>query len=182
MHAAVALVCSIAFIIIAIFARVPTYRVSPFFLIPIMWGVYLLRRRLHLHPLHFLIFGSAMVLHSLGAFGFYQRSFFGLSYDIYVHYYFAFAGTFIVFRAFEYHLGLRPWQTTLFTIMFIMGSGAIHEIVEYMSTLMLGEERGMLKTTSYRFDTNRDLTNNLLGCLTALIFYGITRALRRPLS
>jgi uncharacterized membrane protein YjdF len=182
MHAAVAVLFSIAFVIIAIFAKLPTYRVSPFFLIPIMWAVYLLRRKLHLHPLHYFLFGTAMLLHDLGAFGFYQRSFFGLSFDIYVHYYFAFVGTFMVFRAFEYHMGLRAWQTALLTIMFIMGMGGIHEVIEYISTLMLGPERGMLKTNSYIFDTNRDLTNNLLGCLTALVLYGIIRAVRRPMS
>jgi hypothetical protein len=41
--------------------------------------------------------------------------------------------------------------------------------MEYMSYLLLGEKNGMLKPgTSYFFDTQRDLTNNLLGVLLAL--------------
>ena len=182
MHALIAIVFSIAFIIIAIVARLPTYRISPLFLIPLMWFVYALRRRLHLHPLHYFLFGTAILLHDLGAFGFYQRSFFGLSFDIYVHFYFAFAATFIFRGIFEHYFSLRPWQVALFTIMFIMGFGAMHEIMEYMSTLILGPERGMLKTNSYIFDTNRDLTNNFLGCMLALLIGTISRAFRRPLS
>jgi len=182
MHAIVAIVFSIAFIIIAFLARVPTYRVAPVFLIAIMWIVYSLRRRLHLHPFHFFLFGTALLLHNLGAFGFYQRSFFNLSFDIYVHFYFAFVATFIIYRVTEHYLAMRPWQTALFTILFIMGCGGLHEVMEYVSTLILGPERGMLKTNSYIFDTNRDLTNNLLGCLSSLILYGIFRAFRRPLQ
>ena len=105
-----------------------------------------------------------------------------MSWDIYVHFYFAFAGTFIFYRALEHHLEMRPWQTAFFTLMFIMGAGGIHEVMEYTSYLLLGEERGMLKPhTAYFFDTSRDLMNNFLGCITALVLYRILRALRRPL-
>jgi len=69
---------------------------------------------------------------------------------------------------------LKPWQLNVAALLFVMGIGALHEIMEYMSYLVLGESKGMLKpTTSYFFDTQRDLTNNLLGTLTALIIVGI---------
>jgi len=191
MHAAIPPLSSIAIPIIAFFARVPTYRVSPAFLIPLIWLVYALRRRLHIHPFHYLLFALAVLLHDLGAFGFYQtglpqplRRFpiFGLSFDIYVHFYFAFAVTFIVYSALEHSLPLRPWQVALFTLLFMMGMGGIHEVMEYASYLLLGEEKGMLKPhTSYVFDTSRDLTNNFLGCMAAQIVIAITRVLRRPL-
>jgi uncharacterized membrane protein YjdF len=59
------------------------------------------------------------------------------------------------------------------TFFVMMGLAALHEIMEYCTYLILGEERGMLKpSTSYFFDTQRDLSNNLLGTLTGLI--GIT--------
>ena len=64
--------------------------------------------------------------------------------------------------------------------MFMMGFGALHEIMEYGTYLLLGEERGMLKpSTSYPFDTQRDLVNNLLGSLTALTVAAIVHAARR---
>ena len=171
-----AVIASAAVLVIAFYAKVPTYRVAPAFLVPILWAPVLLRRRLHLHPFHYLLFASALVLHNLGAFGFYQQSFFGLSFDIYVHFYFAFAGTFLVERLVSSTLPVNSWTARAMTLLFMMGCGAIHELGEYVSYLVLGEERGMLKpSTSYFFDTQRDLLNNLFGTLTALAVIAITR-------
>src|SRR5688500_16664891 len=105
----IASISSVIFIVFAAVARVPTYRVSPMFLVPIVWGMVLLRWRLHLHPMHFALFALALVLHDLGAFGFYQRGFFGVSFDVYVHFYFAFAATFLVHRFLSKALPLRGW-------------------------------------------------------------------------
>ncbi len=177
----IAIVASAAILIVAVFARVPTYRVAPAFLLPALWGVLLLRRRLHLHPLHYALFAAAILIHCLGAFGFYQRAYFGLSFDIYVHFYFAFAGTFIVERFVYSGVRLGPWTVRVTTLLFMMGFGAIHEIWEYASYLALGEERGMLRpSTSYFFDTQRDLLNNLLGTTTSLAIIAVVRRLRRP--
>ena len=61
-----------------------------------------------------------------------------------------------------------------------MGFGAIHELFEYASYLLLGEERGMLKpSTAYFFDTQRDLLNNFLGVLTALLAPAVWERVRR---
>jgi uncharacterized membrane protein YjdF len=69
------------------------------------------------------------------------------------------------------------------TVLLVMGAGAIHEIVEYASYLALGEEKGMLKpSTSYFFDTQRDLLNNLLGALTAVIAGTAARMIRNARS
>ena len=191
MYAAVGLLFSIAFVVISIFAKVPTYRLSALFLIVVLWIPFLLRRWLHLNPIHYVLFGIALLMHDLGAFGLYQHGlperwrvapFLGWSWDIYVHFYFGFAATFIFYRALEHHLEMRPWQTALFTLMFIMGAGGIHEVMEYTTYLLLGEEKGMLKPhTAYFLDTSRDLMNNFLGCVLALIIYRLLRAVRRPL-
>jgi uncharacterized membrane protein YjdF len=174
-----ALLASAAVLAIAFVARVPTYRVAPAFLVPILWAPVLLRRRLHLHPFHYVLFAAAVLLHCMGAFGYYQKEVAGLSFDIYVHFYFAFAGTFIVERLVRHALPVGPWAARAMTLLFMMGFGAIHELGEYVSYLLLGEERGMLKPhTSYFFDTQRDLLNNLLGTLTALLLIAISRAFR----
>jgi hypothetical protein len=53
--------------------------------------------------------------------------------------------------------------------------------MEYVTYLLLGEERGMLKPhTSYFFDTQRDLLNNLLGTLTALMVITIAQRFTSP--
>jgi uncharacterized membrane protein YjdF len=169
-HALIASVASVLIVVLAFVGSVPTYRVAPAFLLPALWGVYFLRRNLHLHPVHFALFAIAILLHMLGTFGFYQRSPFPLSFDIYVHFYFAFAIALILERFFRNYLDGHAWAARVAALMFMMGFGALHEIMEYASYLLLGEERGMLKPhTSYFFDTQRDLLNNLLGTLTALM-------------
>ena len=120
---------SIAFIVIAIAATVPTYRVSPVFLVPILWAAYLLRRKIDLHWLHYLLFAIALLLHDLGAFGFYQRNDLGLSFDIYVHFYFGFVAALIVQRALHRWFQLKGLPLAALTLLVIMGCGAIHELV-----------------------------------------------------
>jgi len=168
-----------AVIAIAITARVPTYRVAPVFLVPILWTPVALRRPLHLHPRHYLLFDLAILLHGMGAYGYYQREVLGVSFDVYVHFYFAFAGAFVVERFLRYNVPVRPWAVYVTALLFMMGLGAIHELGEYVSYLVLGEERGMLKpSTQYFFDTQRDLLNNLLGTLSAMTLIVITRVVR----
>ena len=166
----IAIVASVVFLIISATAKVPTYRFNAVFLLPLMWLPFWLRRRLFLAPGHYVAYAVAILIHDLGAYGFYQRSPLPFSYDILVHYYFAVAVTLILHRALAMNFPeLAPWQVNVTAFLFMMGFGALHEIMEYMSYLLLGEQRSMLKpSTSYFFDTQRDLTNNLLGALTAL--------------
>jgi uncharacterized membrane protein YjdF len=52
-----------------------------------------------------------------------------------------------------------------------MGVGALHELMEWVSTMLLGS-KGMLKLNDPdKFDTQKDLGNNFLGTLTALLIY-----------
>jgi uncharacterized membrane protein YjdF len=170
-HLVIASAGSVVVLVIALFARVETYRVAPVFLIPLIWLPLLpaLRRQLDLHPLHYALLVSAILLHDLGAFGFYQRWRLPFSFDIAVHFYFAFAASFSLHRALAKNFPLRAWQATIATLFLIMGCGALHEIMEYGTYLLLGEQKGMLKpTTSYVFDTQRDLLSNLAGATIAL--------------
>jgi uncharacterized membrane protein YjdF len=85
----------------------------------------------------------------------------------------------LIFRAIGRGVpALKTWQVYLATFLFVMGCGAVHELIEYVSTLVLGEERGMVKTTGYKYDTQRDLLNNLLGVTLALILTAIGRSWR----
>jgi uncharacterized membrane protein YjdF len=180
----IAIVACVVFVIISATARVATYRVNPIFLIPLMWLPHLIRRRVFLHPVHYAMFAVAILLHDLGAYGFYQYSPLPFSWDILVHFYFGVVVTLMMHRAIalSYAGILRPWQASVTTLLFMMGIGALHEIMEYMSYLLLGEEKGMLKPhTSYFFDTQRDLTNNLLGAIVALVIAAVAaRAFASP--
>jgi uncharacterized membrane protein YjdF len=176
----IAAVASVYIIVIAVIAKVPTYHINPIFLLPFLWLPYFLRRRIDLRPGHYLLFALAIGFHDLGAFGFYQHSPFPWSFDIYVHFYFAFAIVFILHHALVARAGLGPWPARVTTLLFMMGLGALHEIMEYMTYLVVGEKNGMLKpSTSYFFDTQRDLTNNLLGTLTALVIVSLIAQRRR---
>jgi uncharacterized membrane protein YjdF len=155
---------------------VPAYRIAPLFLLPLLWAPYWVRQRLELRPLHYALFAVAVCLHDLGAYGYYQKWPLPFSFDIAVHSYFAFAVTFPLHSSLSRHLAVRPRAVSAATLMLIMGAGAMHEIMEYLSYLFLGEEWGMLKTTSYHFDTQRDLLSNLMGTLAALsIVWGVGR-------
>jgi uncharacterized membrane protein YjdF len=157
---------------------VAKYRWSAVFLVPIVWGVFLLRRRLALRPLHFALLALALVAHDLGAFGFYQRKLAGLQFDWYVHFLFGVVGGLIVARALELRLAIRGSACALLTVLVVVGAGAVHEIVEAASTLQLGTEYGMLVVGPENpYDTQEDLLNNLLG---ASLAQGLRRLRRDP--
>jgi uncharacterized membrane protein YjdF len=178
-YALIGIIVSAGIVILAIVAKVGTYHAAPVFLLPMLWGVYALRHRFKLSAINFALFGSALLLHMLGALGYYQNSPLPFSFDILVHYYFAMVVTFGLAEAFERNYRLRPWHVLALTFFFMMGFAAVHEIMEYCSYLLLGEEKGMLKPgTSYVFDTARDLSNNLLGTLTGLALRTIYLRLR----
>jgi uncharacterized membrane protein YjdF len=177
----IAWVTTAIFALITLVAKGPaTYRFAILFLAPMLWAVYFLRQRLHIHACHFAIFATALVLHNLGAFGTYGEQYYGLDFDTYVHFYFGVAGGFIVARALRICFGLVGWQMWVGTVIVILGLGAVHELIEYASTLMLGPEKGMLKLNSpdAKTDTQKDLVNNLLGTLVALGIYSVFRAIR----
>src|SRR5688572_29089752 len=104
----VAWTASLAFVLVSLMssAGVAKYRFSFLFLIPILWAVYVLRRRLSIRPLHFALFALALLVHDLGAFGAYSWSMIGLQFDWFVHFLFGLIGGLIVARALEAQLGL----------------------------------------------------------------------------
>src|SRR3954447_15564342 len=89
-------VTTIAILAFAITAKIATYHTAPVFLIPLTWLPFLLRRKLNLHPVHYALFCLAVLFHTSGARGYYQHSPFPFSFDIAVHFYFAFAVVFIL--------------------------------------------------------------------------------------
>ena len=177
----IAIVASVLIVIIAATAKIPTYRINPIFLLPLLWAPYWLRRRLFLNALAYSMFAIAILLHDLGAYGWYQSGPLPFSWDILVHFFFPIPVMLIMHAAIGGNFPvLRRWHVVIASLLFMMGLGALHEIMEYGSYLLLGEEKGMLKPgRSYFFDTQRDLTSNLLGALTALAIIFIGYAFRR---
>src|SRR5688572_16039221 len=143
----IGVLATLIFIAISVFGAQPgsTYKFSFLFLSVLLWGMYALRRKIVLHPLHFGLLAVALLLHNLGAFGCYQRNYFSLEFDFYVHFYFGFVGGLIFFRAFHHYFQLGGWKLGLAVIIFVLGIGGIHELIEYASSLAMGPEKGMLK-------------------------------------
>jgi hypothetical protein len=154
-----------------------TYRYAILFLGPLLWGVYFARERLHIRPWQFGFFAAALLLHDLGAFGMYGHFYWNLEFDTYVHFYFGFAGGLIAARALRLNFGLDGWKLWVGTVLVIMGIGALHELLEWTSTMLLGS-KGMLKLNDPdKFDTQKDLGNNFDGCLLSLLVYTCGRVL-----
>ena len=167
----VAWTASVAFVAISLvpYASVTKYRYSFLFLVPILWAVYALRRRLSIRPLDFGLFALALLLHDLGAFGAYSWSVIGLQFDWCVHFVFGLVGARIVARALETQLGARGFGLGLLVVLVITGLGGLHEIVEAASTRYLGKDLGMLYIgPDNLYDTQEDLLANVLGACTAL--------------
>jgi uncharacterized membrane protein YjdF len=173
---AIATVTSLLFLVITVTAHGPsTYRFAFLFLAPLLWGMLWARHKLALHPGHYALLAVALLFHNLGAYGLYRKSWGGIEFDGYVHYFFGLAGGFAVARSLGYNFDLAGWKVWAGTILVILGIGGIHELIEFASTVALGPEKGMLKLGDGDvFDTHKDLLNNLLGTVTALGFYGAT--------
>src|SRR5512145_2999418 len=86
-HQIIALVGTVVLVAFSFLLAQPgsTYRWSFVFLTPLLWLVYGLKKQLALRSVDFSLFVLALVLHDLGALGFYERVFFGLRFDNYVH-------------------------------------------------------------------------------------------------
>ncbi len=171
MYTVIAVLGTIPLLVLPFFAHPETanYRYSFLFLLPMLWGTLGIGRGIHLHAFHFALFAIGLVLHNLGALGFYYRQFFGLAFDTYVHFYFGMVGALIVARGLNRGAELRGWKVWLATVVCLLGLSAIHELIEFASTLSLGREMGMYKMNDPdQFDTHKDLCNNLLGALTGL--------------
>jgi uncharacterized membrane protein YjdF len=149
-----------------------TYRWSFLFLGVCVWALFALRHRLCLTPVTFGLLSSALLLHNLGAFGFYRREFGGLEFDTYVHLYFGLCGAAAMRGLFVCYGSMSGAVLWASVVVGILGLGAIHEMIEWASTLVLGPERGMLKNPALDpYDTHQDLFNNMLG---ALLWMGLS--------
>lgn len=172
-YKAIAVAATAVFVLFSVVGDGPsTYRYAFVFLAPLLWAVYFLRGVLQICRAHFAILAVAFVVHNLGAFGAYRMTFGGLDFDTYVHFLFGVAGGFIVARALMLNLGFACWKVWVGTALLVLGIGGVHELIEFVSTLLLGPEKGMLKINSPdKFDTHKDLANNLMGALAAVGIY-----------
>ena len=164
---------SVAFILVSLMssAGVAKYRFSFVFLIPILWAVYGLRRRLSIgrSTSHFSLSRSCCTTweHSARILERHRAAV-----RLVVHFFFGLVGALIVARALEAQLGVRGVGLGLLVVLVITGIGGVHEIVEAASTRYLGKDLGMLYIGADNpYDTQEDLLANVLGACVALALH-----------
>ena len=168
----IAAIASAVLVAMSLLAAAPgsTYKWSSLLLLPLVWLVYFLQDRLVLRPSHFALFALAIIIHDLGTFGFYRKIFFGLRFDCYVHFMFGLVSGLIFFNAASERLPLSRKFLAFAVPLVILGIGGLHELFECFTTILLGPERGMLKLRPDEpYDTQKDLMNNLLGAIVAVL-------------
>lgn len=136
--------------------------------------VYNLRYKIALHPVHFLIFSIFLLLHNFGVFGFYETFPFGLEYDFYVHFYFGFVGSLMLYRAYSLSGPYRGWFMYVIVIGLMLGMSAAHEILEFGSEQLNGEGAGVFfqgAGDTDEADTQKDITNDAFGAITGVLLY-----------
>ena len=113
-------------------------------------------------------FAGALLLHDMGAFGCYTQHYLGLEFDAYVHFYFGFVAGLVLARWIGIEFHPTRLELAIGVVLLVTGLGGLHEIMEGASTWWLGKD-GMLKLDGDPFDTQKDLLNNVLGSLTAVL-------------
>ena len=178
-YAWIATAASVVFVALSFLAHEESakYRYSFLSLVPIVWVAFALRRRLELTLTEFALFALGLVLHDLGAFGAYQRSFVGLQFDWLVHTYFGVVGGLVLARIFDGRFR-SPIALALVVVLVVTGIGGLHEIVEAASTMFLGKDYGMLYIGADNpFDTQEDMLCNVVGSSAAVAVH-LVRARR----
>ena len=157
------------------------WKLDIFLLILALVFVYLLRKKLHLHPLHYLFLSVFLLLHAAVTFHLYERHFFGMEYDFYIHLYFGFASSIILYRLYLCR-SLPPHYAFLFVITLTLGLSAFHEIVEYTGAVTLGKGEGLLFIGAGdidEWDTQKDMLNNVIGAMIGSILYWSWRKIQK---
>ena len=142
-----------------------------------LYALFFLRKKIVLHPFHFFFAASFLILHNLGGgvFNFYSLYPFGIEYDFWLHGYFGFIASLILYRSFCYYK-FKPHCLMIASVfVVVLGLSAIHEIVEYAGAVTLGEGEGLLYIGAGdidEWDTQKDMLNNLIGGIIGMAFYG----------
>ena len=154
------------------------YKWDFYFLMGLLWALFFLRNKIKLYPFHYFLAAAFLILHDLGMFGLYSNFYFGLEYDLYVHGFFGFLASLILYRTYNLVGPYKGWFMIVAIIAVVLGFSAFHELFEYAGALTVGEGEGVLFVGAGdldEWDTQKDMFNNLVGALIGLGSYGIKR-------
>jgi len=136
---------------------------------------YFWRDTLKLNTLIFFILNGFILVHNLGAF-FYFDSFYGLDYDIYVHFIYGVIFAVFIFHYLSSKYNLKKSELFILTILIVMGISSIHEVVEFTGAIAMGPGEGVLffgAGDQGHNDAEWDLVNGFLGSFFAALSMSI---------
>ena len=154
----------------------------------VFYTVFFIRKKIDLHPFHYFLFAIFLIVHNLGVFSYgdlgslYATFPLGMEYDFWVHTYFGFISSLILYRAFYYYKVNSPYFIIVAVLVVTLGFSAFHELVEYAGALTLGKGEGLLFIGAGdidTWDTQKDLLNNLIGGMIGLAFYGTWNSMKK---
>ncbi len=187
MHKIILAVTAVILVALAAYAVLidSRYKYDFICLMALLLIVFWLRKKLFLHWAHFLFFCIFLIVHNWGVFGAYEWYPLGMEYDYWAHAFFGLVASMIIIRALRLcKFNLSTKTRILLVIAITLGLSAAHELYEFAGAIFLGEGEGVLFIGAGdldEWDTQKDMLNNLIGCLFGLIFYGgITRIFRKP--
>ncbi len=171
----VASVATILFLAISFAPQVTVekYRVSYISLIPIVWIALFLRRVLAITPITFALFALALVIHDMGAFGWYSKHLFGLEFDWCLHGYFGFVGGLVLGHWLRERVGVRGGAWAFVVILAVGGLSALHEVAEAMSNILFGEYGMLYVGPDNPYDSQWDMLSGVVGAAIAAVVLAI---------
>ena len=138
----------------------------------LLYIVYRYRSLLHLDIVLFILFSIFLLVHCLGLFDAYLLYPLGIEYDYWVHGYFGLVSGLIIFKWMNLYLKNTHINAVLiFTLLFVLGISALHELYEYAGALLLGSGEGVLFIGAGdldQWDTQKDMLNNVIGAVVGV--------------
>lgn len=136
----------------------------------------------------FIGLGIAMVLHSMGRFGYFNKTLIGIPWDVVTHFVSSFFTALALFKILEKTNMAYGWQI-FFVLLAGIGLAATGEFLEFFGATRTPDGQGLLGTeakgspvawlSADYWDTMKDLLMNTLGLITGIISRFLFTCLRR---
>ncbi len=146
--------------------------------IALMTVFYLFFHKLNMNVTIFTGIGFAMVLHSMGRFGFFDKTVMGIPWDVLTHFISSYFTALAVLKLLERSNLVYGWRIFI-ALMTCIGIATIGELLEFFGATQTPHGRGLLGTEAKDspiswlspdyWDTMKDLTMNTFGITIGLI-------------
>jgi len=172
--------------------------------IALLTFVFLISGWFKIEKIEFILFNSALLIHNLGSFGFYELNFGILAYDDIVHLIASGIAAYIIFNFIIRKLSIKKKQKVKHSIikenkvifMFLVIAsvamlGVIVELIEYIGFMFFGPGEGILFVGSgdsgaigdiagQYLDTMRDIVMNTIGSIIGSLVYYYSKYKKKP--